>query len=532
MRALLFVLLLLGPGAFVAAHAQGTLRIGMTAADIPLTTGQPDQGMEGYRFAGYTIYDALVNWDLSRADVAPGLVPGLALSWHAVPEDRRRWVFTLRPGVRFHDGTPFDASAVVWNLDKIYRDTSPQFDARQSGQVRGRVAPIAGYRAIDPMTVEITTQVVDAFFPFEVSYLLYGSPSRWEAMGRDWARVALQPSGTGPFKVDRVVPRERLELVRNEDYWDKARIPKLDRVVLMPVPDASTRSAALLSHQLDWVEAPAPDMLDALHAAGMQLVTNVYPHIWPYEPSRLPGSPWNDIRVRKAVNLAINRDGLTELLGGTMRPAVGYVYPGHPWFGTPAFHIGYDPAEARRLLADTGFGPGRPLKLRVAISPSGSGQMQPLPMNEYIQQNLAEVGITLEFEVLEWETLRGHRRVGAQAEVNRNVSAINNSYGPMDPATAFIRQFDPRMDAPAGFNWGQYRNDTVTALIREAQETFDQPRQDALLARAHAAIVNDAAYVFVAHDLNPRSLAPQVQGYVQAQSWFPQLTAVFMKPGP
>ena len=408
MRALVAALLLLAGPAF----GQGTLRIGMTAADIPLTTGQPDQGMEGYRFAGYTIYDALVNWDLSRSDVAPTLVPGLALEWHPSETDKRAWVFRLRPGVRFHDGSVLDAAAVVWNLDKIYNDKAPQYDARQSGQVRGRVAPIAGYRAIDPMTVEITTQFVDAFFPFEVSYLLYSSPARWEAMGRNWERVALSPSGTGPFKVDRVVPRERLELSRNEGYWDPARVPKVEKLILMPIPEPVTRTAALLSRQIDWAEAPAPDMLDQIKAGGMVLVTNVYPHIWPYEPSRLPGSPWNDIRVRKAVNLAINRDGLTELLGGTMRPASGYVYPGHPWFGAPSFKIGYDPVEAKRLLAEAGFGPGKPLKLRVAISASGSGQMQPMPMNEFIQQNLAEVGVDLQFEVLEWETLRGRRRVG------------------------------------------------------------------------------------------------------------------------
>lgn len=512
------------------AWAQGTLRIGMTVADIPLTTGQPDQGMEGYRFTGYTIYDALVNWDLSRADVAPTLVPGLALDWAADPADRRRWVFHLRPGVRFHDGSMLDAAAVIWNWDKIYNPAAPQYDARQSGQVRGRLPAIAGYRAIDAMTVEITTELVDAFFPFEASYLFYSSPARWEALGRSWDKFALAPSGTGPFKVERVVPRERIELSRNDAYWDPARIPKLDRLVMLPIPDAATRTAALLSRQIDWAEAPAPDMVGAIRANGFQLVTNLYPHIWPYEPSRLPGSPWNDIRVRKAVNLAIDRDGLTELLAGTMKPATGYVYAGHPWYGSPAFKIRHDPAEAKRLLAEAGYGPARPLRLKVAISASGSGQMQPLPMNEFIQQNLAEIGVDLQFEVLEWETLRGRRRVGAQAEVNRGISAINNSYGSIDPATTFVRQFDSRMDAPAGFNWGKYRNPPVEALIREAQSTFDPAAQDRLLAQAHAGIVDDAAYVFVAHDLNPRAISPRVLGYVQAQSWFPQLTGIRMAP--
>lgn len=303
--------------------AQGTLRIGMTVADIPLTTGQPDQGMEGYRFTGYTIYDSLVNWDLSGADVSPTLKPGLALSWEADPADRRRWRFHLRSGVRFHDGSKFDADAAVWNLAKIYDKSAPQFDPRQSGQVIGRLSAITGFRALDPATLEITTQDVDAFFPYEISYLLFSSPAQWEKEGRDWSQVALHPSGTGPFRVESVEPRQRLVLVRNPDYWDKDRIPKLDRLILRPVPEATTRTSALLSHQIDWAEAPAPDNLPQLRATGMVVVQNVYPHLWPYEPSRLPGSPWNDIRVRKAVNLAIDRDGLTELLSGTMKPATG-----------------------------------------------------------------------------------------------------------------------------------------------------------------------------------------------------------------
>src|SRR6187549_3919136 len=87
------------------ALSQGTLRIGMTAADIPQTTGQPDQGFEGFRFAGYTIYDALVNWDLSKADTIADIRPGLATEWSAVEGEPTKWIFKLRQGVKFHDGS-------------------------------------------------------------------------------------------------------------------------------------------------------------------------------------------------------------------------------------------------------------------------------------------------------------------------------------------------------------------------------------------------------------------------------------------
>src|SRR5947207_13476723 len=93
--------------AAMPAFAQGTLRIGMTAADIPQTTGQPDQGFEGFRFAGYTIYDALVNWDLSKADTIPDIKPGLATEWAPVEGDPKRWLCNLRQGVQLYDRSDF-----------------------------------------------------------------------------------------------------------------------------------------------------------------------------------------------------------------------------------------------------------------------------------------------------------------------------------------------------------------------------------------------------------------------------------------
>ncbi len=109
----------------VAAQGSGTLRIAMTASDIPLPNGQTDQGAEGMRFVGYNVFDSLILWDLARADAPGGLVPGLATEWRVDPADATRWIFMLRPGVTFHDGSAFDAAAVVWNFDKILKADSP-----------------------------------------------------------------------------------------------------------------------------------------------------------------------------------------------------------------------------------------------------------------------------------------------------------------------------------------------------------------------------------------------------------------------
>lgn len=508
------------------AWAGGTLRVAMTASDIPLTTGQPDNGFEGYRFLGYTIYDALINWDLSKSDQASTLTPGLATSWKVDDQDKKKWIINLRHGVKFHDGSDFNADAVIWNFEKIMNDKSPQFDPKQAANARARIPTIKEVKKIDAYTIEIDTKVVDAWLPYSLYYILYSSPAQWEKLGRSWDKFAQQPSGTGPFKMTRLVPRERAEFVPNTEYWDKKRIPHSDKLVLMPIPEPNTRTTALMSGQVDWVEAPAPDMISTLKSRGMTITSNVYPHTWPYQFSYTKDSPWLDVRVRQAANLAVDREGLKSLLGGMMVPAVGLAFPGHPWFGSPHFKVRYDPEEAKRLLKEAGFSKDHPVKAKILISASGSGQMLPLAMNEYIQQNLADVGIQIEFEVLEWQTLFANWRQGSTDPASRGADATNVSFAWLDPFSGFYRFMHSSMVAPNGFNWGHFSNPDYDKILDEARATFDQAKQDEILAGLHTRMVDEATWLWVAHDVGPRAMSPKVKGFVQARNWFQDLTPV------
>src|SRR6266853_5378924 len=116
-----------------------TLRIAMTAADIPTTSGIPNNGGEGYRFLGFPAFDGLIDWDFTHTDQIAGLTPGLAASWKIDDSDHTRWVFSLREGVKFHDGSEVTADAVIWNLDRLYNEKSLQFDAPASAIVRSFV---------------------------------------------------------------------------------------------------------------------------------------------------------------------------------------------------------------------------------------------------------------------------------------------------------------------------------------------------------------------------------------------------------
>jgi ABC-type transport system substrate-binding protein len=509
--------------------AQGTLRLGMTASDIPLTTGQPDQGGEGQRFMGYTVYDALVNWDLTSATKAPDLVPGLALSWKVDDKDRTRWTFAIRKGAMFHDGSEFTAEAAVWNFDKLLKQDAPQFDSKQAAQGRSRIPAIASYRAVDRYTLEIKTKEPDAFLPFQLAWIPMSSPANWEKVGKSWDAYAKSPSGTGPFKLVSWTPRERAEMVPNPGYWDKARIPKLEKLILVPLPEANTRIAALRSGQVDWIEAPAPDAVASLKGAGFQIVTNAYPHNWVWHFSRTDGSPFNDARIRKAANLAVDRDGLNKLLGGLSIPAKGFVQPGSSWFGKPVEHR-YDPAGARKLLAEAGYSKDKPLVLKVLVPSSGSGMMQPLTMNEFVQQNLNEVGFKVELEVLEWNTLINAWRAGAKDKSSRGAAAMNYSYFIQDPFTAFTRHVQSELVAPNGTNRGYYSDKDMDALLLKAKTTFDPPAQAKALQAVHEKFVNDALFLDITHDVNPRAMSPRVKGFVQAQNWFQDLTPVHVAP--
>jgi ABC-type transport system substrate-binding protein len=518
------------------------LRIAMTAADIPRTLGQPDQGFEGNRFTGIPMYDALTQWDLSKADAPSVLIPGLATSWAVTEQDKTKWVFKLRPGVKFHDGSDFNADAVVWNVQKVLDKDAVHFDASQVGVTASRMPTLRSARKIDNLTVELTTSEPDAFLPLNLTNLFMASPAHWQkkfeaAAGATpadkaknaWTAFAADASGSGPFKMARFVPRERLELVANKAYWDPKRTPKLDRVVLIPMPEANARTAALLSGQVDWIEAPAPDAMPQIRQRGFKIESNAQPHVWPWQLSFAEGSPWLDKRVRHAANLCVDREGMKTLLGGMMAVPKGTVPPGHPWWGNPKFDIRYDVAAARKLMTEAGHSAAKPLKVKVQISASGSGQMQPLPMNEFVQQSLKQCYFDVEFDVIEWNTLFTNWRRGAKDPTANGAHAINVSFAAMDPFFAMVRFTSTKTFPPVSNNWGHFGNEEFDKLIADARTTFDDAKRDEALAKLHARIVEEAPFIWIAHDVGPRAMSAKVKGFVQPRSWFVDLAPVSME---
>lgn len=524
--------------------AASTLRIAMTATDIPLTLGQPDQGYEGNRFTGIPLYDSLVEWDLSQSEKPSGLVPGLATEWHVDPQNHNRWIFNLRPGVKFHDGSEVNADAIVWNVDKVLNKKSAQYAPGQIGNTLSRMPTLVSAEKIDDHTVALTTSEPDALLPYNITNLFIVSPTAWqkqydalptsisdtaERSKQAWTNFAANAVGSGPFKMEKLVPRQQLILVKNPDYWNKERIPRVDKVVLIPLPEANARTAALLSKQVDWIEAPASDAVDQIKAQGFKIYANTQPHLWPWQFSFEKGSPWNDIRVRKAANLCINRAELKSYLGGYMTEATGVYEADSPWHGHPNFKIKYDLDAARKLMTEAGYSASKPLHVTVATSASGSGQMQPLPMNEYIQQSLKNCFFDVDIKVNEWNTLFTNWRLGAKDPSAKGIDAINVSAAANDPYFGMIRFATQKAFPPVATNWGYFSTPETEKLATAVKNAFTPAEMDKAAAELHAALVDQAPFLFVAHDVGPRAISPAVTGVVQPQSWFIDLSLVSKK---
>jgi peptide/nickel transport system substrate-binding protein len=514
-----------------SATAETTLRIAMTAADIPTSTGLPNNGFEGMRFLGYPIFEGLVLWDLTRTDQLATLRPGLAEKWEQDPADPKTWIFHLRHGVKFHDGTDFNADAVIWNLERFFNSKSPQYEPASSAMSRARVPMMGSYKKVDDFTVAISTTRPASYLPYMAVYLLFTSPASFEKAGHDWGKVATLPAaGTGPFRITRIVPRQEADLVRWDQYWDEARKAKVDNVVLMPIPEANTRLAALRSGQVDWIEVPPADGIESLKAAGYTITTGSYPHVWPWFYNiGATNSPFKDVRVRQALNYCIDRGGIVGLLNGTAEPSVGWLKTSDPDFGDPVNHYKFDPAKGKALLAEAGYTPAKPLSFKVMISNSGSGQMLPLPMNEFLQQNLKEAcGVEVDFDVAEWQVLLTAARATPDSETLHGTMALNISSPSSDPGV-MARYFSSANFSPNGFNFEQWKDEQFDDALKTIETSTDPKVTDAAYRKAHERLVDDPPWLYIVHDLNPRAMSPKVRGFVSPQSWFVDLTLVSMQ---
>jgi peptide/nickel transport system substrate-binding protein len=497
----------------------GNLIVGTSAGNVPIPNTPPDQGAEGSRFVGFSIYNALLQLNVDQGDTTPVPSPALATKW-GVGSDNLTWTFNLRKGVKFHDGSDFNADAVDFQFRRLLTKDFEYFDAVSSAASISNLGTIDTFRPVDDYTFEIKTKFPDSFLPWELHTTMIPSPTAVKKYGN--ANYVKNATGTGPFIMSKYVDGQVMELTPNMEYWNGP--PKLDKMTVLPMPDPNTRLAAFSSGEVNWAEVPPTDAIAQLKSAGNQVLLKQYPHAI-ILALNLYTEPFNNPRARQALQYAIDRDKMcNSILNSAGAPAYQWMYKGHPWWNTDfgdRYH--YDPAKAKQLLADAGYGSG--LNITVPYPTSGSGNMWPPPMMEMIQANFKAIGINMTTVPMEWNTIVSMYRSGFGSPDNAKYNGMY--FSPNTSAPSTMLNFTQARIQPNGCcNIFGYVDPAVEETIAAAQAEFDGPKQDALLAKAMGQVAEGSPAVYVCHDLNLRVLAPQVKGFVQPQSWYADFTKV------
>ena len=473
-----------------------TLRIGMSG---PITTIDPHfYNISQNNMAAFHVFDTL-----TQRSPEGRLVSGLALSWR--PIDDFTWEFKLRPGVRWHDGAAFTATDAAFTIERA-RNV-----AGNLGGFENLVRPIVTVDVPDPLTLRLVTRSPTPSLPMDLSSLAIVS----EHVGRGAVTADYLSGkamvGTGPYRFESFVPGDRLMVSRNDDWWGPAQ--PWDHVVLRVIANLATRTAALLSNELDIIEQPAGQDLPRLRAdPGLAIVSVPGSRIAYINPVYHPGpgvgpvvakdgtpitpNPLLDRKVRLALSIAINREAIaarvlldTGAPAGQWAPVGAFSYD--PAIPVPAF----DPAGAKALLAEAGFPDGFKLTLSTANdrTPYATETVQA------IAQMWTRIGIQASVEGMPYAVFsaRGFRH---EFQIYFGTLPVFT----MEAGT-LIRNLlaTPDKETGAGvLNWSVYSNRSLDALNAVALATVDDARREALLRQAVHLVLEDQAFIPLYHVQN------------------------------
>ena len=350
MKTLRNALIIIVLGLIVPAPAHAKDQWVVAFGDEPFSLNPANKGAQAVvsDYVMIHLYDALI--DFTGPDLA--LKPMLAVRWEN--PNPTTWRFTLRRGVKFHNGDPLTAEDVKFTVDTQL--------ANKGSSINAYLGPTEGARVIDPQTVEITTKT-----PFPP---LIFNLTRLHILPRAYARVgmdafAAKPFGSGPYRFVEWQRGQRIVLEANPDYWGGQPTPK--RLVFRPIADPSTRAAELRAGGVDIITSPPIAQVKELNTGDTTILTVPGARVIAYPINALQ-KPLNDVRVRRALNYAVDRETIVKSLLGGLGRATGQPFtPG--WLGYDP-EIGpypYDPAQARRLLADAGYPSGFEVTWNISV---------------------------------------------------------------------------------------------------------------------------------------------------------------------
>nr|BEL01494.1 ABC transporter substrate-binding protein [Dehalococcoides mccartyi] len=446
------------------------------------------------------------DWDPEQVIYEPLIAPGydmepepvLAESWERVSPTE--WRFYLRQGVKFHDGTDFNASAVKFSLERI----------QSEGPSWARL-PVESIEIEDDYTILITTTepfapLVEYFMNINTTGIV--SPTAVAEYGDDFGD---HPCGTGPFMLSEYVAEQSITLVRNEDYWDGA--PQLEKIIYRVIPDASTRVLALKSGDIDVMRAlPTSAILELENNSDFKVMQTLGCRTT-YYGFNMDKEYFHDVRVRQAMNYAINKqDIVTYILEGIGQAADGFITPSIPGY-VSGENYPYDPDEAKLLLAAAGWTDtdgdgvidksGSPFEITLVTS---DFIPQLIPAAEAIQEQLKQVGIILKIESMEFGAL-------TERVKNRDFDLVADASPARlgGPDYQLMSRFHSTFNSTIHDRTG-YVNPQVDALLEAARVDISQDERIAIYQQIQQILNNDAAVIPLFYEMEVVACSSNVQG--------------------
>jgi peptide/nickel transport system substrate-binding protein len=442
------------------------------------------------------IYDRLLK-------VKPGtteLEPALATEWKS-SEGGKVWTFTLRSGVKFHDGTDFDAEAVKFNVERWWDADHPSRQGKPFevwnkffGGAKGTPdSLLEAVEVVNPTTITFRLAKPFVVFPSVIGSGYFGiaSPTAVAQAGKAYGTPSSGAVGTGPFKFKEWKPNDRVLLEKNPNYW-QAGLPKSNQLAIRIVPDPSARLAQLKAGQLDFTVALAPDQKKEIDAdPNLQSLTRPSFNV-AYLALNPSYKPFSDVRVRRAVAYAINRPQLVQAFWGELGRHDPHFLPEvFSWAHSAAIApYPYDPEKAKQLLKEAGFANGFDLELYY-MPVSRDYYPTPKPVAEAFLADLSAVGIRVTLKTKDWAAYLADRNKppGYQAFMLGWVG----DYG--DPDNFYYPLFAPNSTA----DLGGWKNEQIAGLLDQARATADQKQRAKLYAQVDEILHREVVRLPIAH---------------------------------
>lgn len=439
------------------------------------------------------------------------LEPALAVSWdHS--RDGRTWTFHLRKGVEFHDGTPFNAQAVVDNYSRQFVPNHPlRFPGSRFpywSDIWGTSpSVITSIEAQDDSTVVFHLSQVVAPFVENLAMPFFGiaSPKALQKYGRDSFK---HPVGTGAYRFVEWIPRERIVLEANPDYWDGA--PQMKRIEFRPIKDPTSRQLQLEAGKVHLITGVMVENIETLKLnRAVKVITQPGMNVG-YLAMNNQKPPFDNPLVRQAICYAIERHEIAKALYHDLAIVAHSHLPPMIWGQARVTPYDYDPARARELLAQAGYPDGFKSELWY-MSAARAYYPDPKLMAECLQAMLAEIGIEVDLKVVDWGSYleqvgKGKHQMALGGWVGDTGDPDNYLYVMLDS-----NNVDPER---GGSNLCLYKNPEVHERLLKAREIVDQEQRAKLYAEAQVLIHQDAPSLPLVHANQNGAHHPNLEGYM------------------